>query len=167
MARGLVHESSQIISQEWIDSFWSLVSKTDDCWNWQGRLDRDGYGNYRHANGGPRVHRISWTLSNGLIPPGLFVCHHCDNRRCVNPSHLFLGTSRDNTADRHQKRRDMHGEGHYKAVLTERDVILMRVLYRTGCGTVRQLSQRFGVSFATAREAIRGISWKHVEGAVR
>lgn len=88
--------------------FWSQVEKTAGCWNWTGALNTHGYGHIRvHSKWAP-THRFSWELSNGLIPDGLSVLHHCDNRRCVRPDHLFLGTALDNVRDMHAKGRDRH-----------------------------------------------------------
>ncbi len=81
--------------------FWSQVKKTDSCWVWAGKLTRHGYGSFSAIN--LRVsmaHRYSWILHNGPIEPhSLFVRHMCHNKRCVNPSHLALGTRADNTND--------------------------------------------------------------------
>ena len=85
--------------------FWDRVRKGDGCWEWTGARGPDGYGKIeafgkKHAG----AHRVAWELVNGSIPPGLHVCHHCDNPRCVRTEpggggHLFLGTPRDNTHD--------------------------------------------------------------------
>lgn len=80
--------------------FWGYVSiNPEGCWEWTGQRARFGYGRAAHLFGTHLAHRISWTLANGPIPKGLFVCHHCDNPPCVRPDHLFLGTASDNIRD--------------------------------------------------------------------
>lgn len=82
--------------------FLTQVEKTDGCWNWIGRLSTDGYGAIGRREA---AHRAAWKYTHGPIPPGLHVLHTCDNRRCVRPSHLFLGTPQDNTDDMFSKDR--------------------------------------------------------------
>lgn len=91
------------------NKFFKHVNKTDTCWLWTG-ANNDGYGVFcvGSRKDGTRklvgAHRVSWVLHNGDIPEGLFVCHTCDVRNCVNPAHLWLGTHQDNMADTRNKR---------------------------------------------------------------
>lgn len=94
--------------------FWSKVKKSEDgCWDWTGSLNH-GYGQLSRGRGvSPySAHRLSYELTYGAIPEGLHVLHRCDNRRCVRPSHLFLGSQADNNADMRAKGRDSRGEKH-------------------------------------------------------
>lgn len=88
--------------------FWRYVTEGAGCWRWAGATRRDGYGQLCDRSSGKVVaaHRLSWVLHNGRpIPPGALVLHSCDNRRCVRPSHLWLGSASDNTKDMMQKGR--------------------------------------------------------------
>ncbi len=84
------------------DPLWSRVDKTGACWTWTGRRNAGGYGVLRIRGRSSKIlfaHRLAWELTNGPIPDGLFVCHHCDNPPCCNPEHLFVGTPKDNCHD--------------------------------------------------------------------
>jgi hypothetical protein len=103
------------------ERFWPKVQKAgpDDCWIWWGALRKprktlpsntvvkSAYGafNLHGAKTSVHAHRAAWIITHGKIPPGKFVCHTCDNRRCVNPAHLWLGTAKDNMQDCSQKMR--------------------------------------------------------------
>jgi hypothetical protein len=83
------------------ETFLGGISIGDDCWNWCYQINTDGYGiiTIRGEHRQERVSRYSYKLFKGSIPKGLYVCHKCDNPGCVKPSHLFLGTSKDNMED--------------------------------------------------------------------
>jgi hypothetical protein len=106
------------------DRFWAKVSQSEDgCWEWTASIATSGYGQIRAA-GKPRyAHRVSWELHNGEIPDGRWVLHTCDNRRCVRPDHLYLGSAKDNAADTHQRGRWHYvppGQGRPKPVASGR-----------------------------------------------
>ena len=90
--------------------FFDKVNKTEGCWIWTAALrGKAGYGAYKLNGKTIDAHRVSYELHNGLIPKGMYVCHTCDNRKCVNPNHLFLGTAKDNYQDAVNKARIVKG----------------------------------------------------------
>lgn len=146
-----------------LQRFWSKVDKNgpNGCWCWLGSKT-DGYG-YFYAQGDVlRAHRFSWILEKGPIPNGLFVCHHCDNRPCVNPEHLFLGTNAENLADMARKGRavgpPMHGEKNGATRLTNNQVFEMR---RSGL-SASELAIKHGIHYTTALLILTRKTWKNV-----
>lgn len=142
--------------------FWGLVDyakrSMDDCWPWTGRFDEKGYGRIGfRKRPNVRAHRIAWELTNGPLPDGVVVCHHCDNPACCNPRHLFLGTQIDNIADRHAKGRTVDPPSRRK--LTERDVSAMRAAWESGDVTQQELADRFGVSRGNVSKIVNGVSY--------
>lgn len=97
------------VSRPAADRFWEKVSKSDGCWEWTAFCLKSGYGWFGGKDGTEFAHRVSWVLANGAIPDGMFVLHKCDNRKCVNPAHLFLGTHEQNMADMVSKGRSTRG----------------------------------------------------------
>lgn len=161
------------------ERLWSRVAKTgprpEDCWEWTGPTMKNGYGqiSIRHATGATTkyVHRVAWELEHGPIPEGLFVCHACDNRRCVRPSHLFLGTPSDNQWDMVRKGRHYsttrpdlipRGERMRTAKLTESQVVAIRELALQGF-THRDIARAYEVSRSAITSVVRRESWSHVE----
>lgn len=141
---------------------WANVTKTAGCWEWTGSVRPAGYGVIqlgRRGEGTEDVHRVSWRLANG-DPGDKFVCHRCDNRRCVRPNHLFLGTNADNMRDAANKGRMSRGIHRYNAKLNPRRVREIRAM--AGVLLLWQLAANYGVSEAAIRKVLRGATWKHV-----
>lgn len=139
--------------------FESWVRQEGDCLVWTGYRDRAGYG---RVGGNPvpaLAHRYAWERIHGPIPHGLFVLHHCDNRPCVRPDHLFLGTAADNAHDRDAKQRLARGSRHGNAVLTEEAVLEIRRIRRTQGLSHRALAERFGVARPTITDVLSGRGW--------
>ena len=144
--------------------FLALVTKSDSgCWEWSGHRWSNDYGafkiNYKHY----LAHRISYRLFVGPIPDGLFVLHHCDNKACVNPDHLFLGTQLDNMRDKVSKGRQQRGTEINCAKLNEKAVREIRSLYGKDGWNYYNLGERYGVRAPTVEDVVKGISWEWVE----
>ena len=152
------------------DKFWEKVQKTDTCWLWTAATRTPGpHGGYgKFATGRHRkqknymAHRFSWMLANGPIPQGLCVLHSCDNRLCVNPDHLFLGTQRDNANDMLAKGRSAKGEKHPHAILSESTVKQIRDAFKGG-QTCVSLANQFNIRYVTIQGIIHNRNWKHIQ----
>jgi hypothetical protein len=147
------------------DRFWSKVQKTDGCWQWTAYIDALGYGRMSFKGEHWKVHRFSWFLAHGRIPRSLDVLHTCDNRSCVNPNHLFLGTQQDNIQDMIKKGRNKnpiprYGEKNNQARLTVKQVKEIRERYKYGNGYV--LAREFGVSRMTITRTVQRQCWRNV-----
>jgi HNH endonuclease len=134
--------------------FWDKVKQGPGCWEWMKGALISGRGYFRFR-GAPRLaNRIAWILTRGEIPEGMCVLHRCDNPKCVNPDHLFLGTQADNLAD-------MRAKGRYRnptSKLTASDVLNIRILDIPQIN----LAKLYGVTKTTiSRIKLRRI-WKHV-----
>lgn len=132
---------------------------SDACHTWTGALSKQGYGVLSIR--GPRegavalAHRFSYESAFGPLQPGDFVCHTCDNRKCVNPKHLFRGTHADNMSDMRSKRRHAYGSRSGHAKLTPEAAEFIRGSSLRGC----DLARMFGVDQTVIRDVRRGKTW--------
>ncbi|MCT7971195.1 HNH endonuclease signature motif containing protein [Laspinema olomoucense] len=138
-----------------------LVSK-DDCWLTDLCCCRYGYPRIRVNGKTEKASRVMFRLNYGEIPSHLYVCHKCDNRACVNPEHLFLGTQKENMTDMANKGRSTIGSRNPRAKLSEDDVVEIKCLLSEGKLNCQEISNLYGVD----RKVISGIKngkiWKHV-----
>lgn len=153
------------------ERLYSRIKKNphSECWEWQGSTRR-GYGRLivgSRKDGTRRnesAHRLSYLFSIGSIPDGMEVCHKCDNPLCINPAHLFVGTKKENAADRDRKGRNIvfTGEEQPRSKLTKKmvkDARWERVFQGT---SFQKLADKYGVSKKTMQNAVKGITWKCV-----
>jgi hypothetical protein len=145
-----------------VERFWTKVDKSGECWEWTAGLNKDGYGQFKLNGKGVSSHRYSYILHHPLSIDlcehrEICVCHRCDNPKCVNPAHLFLGTRSDNMKDMVAKRRMI---GNVK--LTEHQVREIRNKYANGRITLKSLSREYGISLEGIHGIIRRRTWKHI-----
>ncbi len=162
--------------------FWSKVNlRTDDldlCWEWIATA-RKGYGQFKYKGKMVDAHRVAWELTFGAIPgetlpkskEKICVLHVCDNPGCCNPTHLYLGTQKDNAEDKVRKGRQsrgkshgikMRGEKNGCAKLTEARVLEIRETYKRGNISQRKLVAFYNVSQRQICSIIQGLLWQHI-----
>jgi transposase len=154
------------------DNFYTRVLKNpgDGCWQWCGPKNNKGYGYTYIRELGRRMttHRASYTLRYGEIPEGLWVLHRCDNPACVKPSHLFLGSPKDNVHDMIAKGRANRGnrpkgENHAYSKLSDATIIAIRTDYVAGV-SIDRICEAYSVSRNSIHDYTGGRSWKHLLG---
>lgn len=130
------------------------------CINWKKSVTRAGYGQLRRGSKNLAAHRVAWEEVHGPIPNGLWVLHHCDNRKCINVEHLYLGDVRRNARDAVERDRTepMRGEKNWNHKLTEVQIQEIRKLIPTS--TTKALARRFGVCTVTILRIKNNQTWK-------
>lgn len=128
------------------------------CWVFTGSCSK-GYGRISYKGNRVSIHRLSYSLYNGEIPDGMFVCHKCDNRKCFNPEHLFLGTNSDNLQDCAKKGRHHHGNQHAMAKINGHTAQLIRLEN----GPQSKIAEKFGISQSLVSNIMNRKVWKHVK----
>jgi hypothetical protein len=141
--------------------FEDKVLKGEGCWRWSAAKLPTGYGIFRLNGRNHYAHRLAYELWVGEISKGMFVCHRCDNPSCVRPDHLFLGTNRDNIADRTAKGRSHRpiGERNPKAKLSSEDVAAIR----SDTGRSSDIAKKYGIAPDTVRHIRNRRIWRHLQ----
>lgn len=138
------------------------VDPTGNCWIWTAST-QGGYGQIKvpGTRRQIRAHRLSYLRNVGAIPKGMMVLHRCDNRRCCNPDHLFLGKAADNAADMAEKGRHLFGERNAQHKLTEAKVHKIFDLSEAG-RSQHEIAAIFDVGQMTVCRILNGLRWRHV-----
>lgn len=149
------------------DRFWSKIEirGEDECWEWKKCLNEHGYGVFRHKGISQLSNRMTWFIVKGRFPSSC-VLHKCDNRKCCNPSHLFLGTRKDNAVDMVSKKRNKtpfgRGEEHIQSVLKEEDVVNVLRLFFSDKIKKKKISEITGIKYSGIMDITLGRNWKDV-----
>lgn len=155
------HSEQKQCEKYWLRSFYEKITKTESCWLWNGVILKHGYGQFSKGQKRDSAHRFSYKIHKGEIPKGMVICHKCDNPRCVNPEHLFLGTYKDNTQDMINKNRQRHlkGEEAVSAKLNWEKVNEIRKRYKNEIITMQELANQFNVSLIVISKLLHNKTW--------
>lgn len=151
------------MSDELKRRFWLKVREClpETCWDWIGEITNVGYGRFTFKQKRTGAHRMAWMITHGNIPDGLCVCHTCDNRKCVNPGHMFLGSNAENMADKVAKKRQETGANVRKKTtkITPEQALEIRARGKTGAKPTA-LAREYGLSQSFVSEVIAGKKWR-------
>lgn len=135
---------------------------SNKCWNWTAYTLNSGYGQINVANRQYQAHRIAAFLWNGFdLDSNLLVCHACDNRRCVNPKHLFVGSYKDNSADMVKKGRQARGEACGSSKLRKADIFEIRRMLQAGFN-YKEIASKFHVTWFNIQQIKLKHTWRHL-----
>lgn len=140
--------------------FESYFTRGLGCWIWQGNKLKEGYGRFCFNGMKTRAHRFSYELYCGPIKNGLLVCHSCDTPACVNPEHLWLGTTKENIRDAASKNRLSHGESHKSSKITKKTAYEIRGEYARKSIGQEELARKYGVSRGCVIGIVKNRTWK-------
>jgi len=148
------------------ERFWIKVDRRseNECWNWEGACEGGGYGHFRDNNKTIKAHRYSYEIHYGPIPDKMVVCHKCiNNRRCVNPKHLKVGTARDNVNDTIKQGRlsPAFGDDSGNSKLTSSQVREIKKMLDDGIEQ-KYIAHKFSVSHVTISNIRSGRTWRHI-----
>lgn len=165
LPRGIHRRTFFEVSESLSNRFWRRTQRNGDaeCWPWLGG-NRNGYGAIRHNDKIVSAHVVSFLIHGGVLVEGTIITHTCDNRICVNPSHLVAGSPTSNVVEMHQRRLvpAPRGTECYNAVLNDELVReIRRFATEHGCGEV-VTARHFGLSRWAVKGVLSGKTWKHV-----
>lgn len=150
----------KVVRKSIFERLFEKVDKTDECWNWTGYKNKQGYGSIKVNDKMIKTHRLSYELFFGEIPHGLDVLHKCDNPSCLRPDHLFIGDDKANTQDSISKGRHVIPIANKK--LTVNNVIEIRNKYMPFKYSIRKLAKEYKVSYWAIQSVLNRKNWKNV-----
>lgn len=145
--------------------FEKRFDRTEGCWEWKGNVNSAGYGRIAFQNKRQLAHRVAFFLAfpdKGRQLKDQCVLHKCDNRRCVNPSHLFLGSRAQNNLDKMDKQRHPKGETSHLSKLTEAQVLEIRRMFVESKMSYSELGRRFNTSRKNVKYIVDRVTWVHI-----
>lgn len=155
------------------------IKDVEGCWEWQRTISKMGYGKTRYLGKDETTHRVSFMVFKGEIPEGMNVCHSCDNRKCCNPDHLWIGTTKDNVQDCIRKGRrklgstkgyrylyrkknmNKKGENHHINKLKDNDVLEIRIMIENG-NKNKEIANRYDVDASVVSKIKNRKAWSHI-----
>lgn len=162
--KNVITERDLYRARDFIDDRHNINS--DGCWVWNALIHKSGYGRVTNTKlikniGTYYAHQLSYVLYKGMYDRDKqIICHRCDNRKCVNPAHLYVGTHQDNVADRMARTNSYLGEYNPNVKLT--NIAVMIVKRNSGNWSTKQLAEMFGCHMSTINKIKQGVTWRHI-----